>query len=341
MIVGKWGPWTALRGARVRWYFVWRQLARDSPDSREYGRYHLLLTSRLLLMTALASLSPLLSSDWSTLRLARLSLVDIGGGSEAGVVFIRCVDTWHIYRFSSPHYHSFLRALSWHNATLLLTLISIVFMSPDPPPVMTLPQSSKNWDRLTLPGTRTAAGDMRRAVMWVRQCHADTAALTAAPRNILLGSMNSSRHSIVTYLSSSKSKAILFYSMIVCVSLYHGVCWHHLSSPGLAPDTRPVTRTAWAELFDLIFRKPTTQGPRQERGQHYNKTYFIDVSIFILIAEHKVSKILKTNWNITNWPQPHTCVNPESFFVLEWVLTQFLFFSLPWVLFYRKHTILC
>ena len=24
-----------------------------------------------------------------------------------------------------------------------------------------------------------------------------------------------------------------------------------------------------------------------------------------------------------------------------WVLTQFLFFSLPWVLFYRKHTILC
>ena len=31
----------------------------------------------------------------------------------------------------------------------------------------------------------------------------------------------------------------------------------------LAPDTRPVTRTAWAELFDLIFRKPTTQGPRQ------------------------------------------------------------------------------
>ena len=134
MIVGKWGPWTALRGARVRWYFVWRQLARDSPDSREYGRYHLLLTSRLLLMTALASLSPLLSSDWSTLRLARLSLVDIGGGSEAGVVFIRCVDTWHIYRFSSPHYHSFLRALSWHNATLLLTLISIVFMSPDPPP---------------------------------------------------------------------------------------------------------------------------------------------------------------------------------------------------------------
>lgn len=225
-------------------------------------------------MTALASLSPLLSSDWSTLRLARLSLVDIGGGSEAGVVFIRCVDTWHIYRFSSPHYHSFLRALSWHNATLLLTLISIVFMSPDPPPEMTLTQSSKNWDRLTLPGTRTAAGDMRRAVMWVRQCHADTAALTAAPRNILLGSMNSSRHSIVTYLSSSKSKAILFYSMIVCVSLYHGVCWHHLSSPGLAPDTRPVTRTAWAELFDLIFRKPTTQGPRQERGQHYNKTSF-------------------------------------------------------------------
>lgn len=143
MIVRKWGPWTAMRWARVRWYFVWRQLARDSPDSREYGRYHLLLTSRLLLMTALASLSPLLSSDWSTLRLARLSLVDIGGGSEAGVVFIRCVDTWHIYRFSSPHYHSFLRALSWHNATLLLTLISIVFMSPDPPPEMTLTQSSR------------------------------------------------------------------------------------------------------------------------------------------------------------------------------------------------------
>ena len=88
--------------AGVSCYFVWRQLARDGPDSREYGRYHLLLTSRFLLMTALASLSPLLSSDWATLRLPCLSLVDIGGGSEAGVVFIRCVDTWHIYRFSSP-----------------------------------------------------------------------------------------------------------------------------------------------------------------------------------------------------------------------------------------------
>ena len=133
----------ALRRAGVSCYFVWRQLARDGPDSREYGRYHLLLTSRLLLMTALASLSPLSSSDWSTLRLTCLSLVDIGGGSEAGVVFIRCVDTWHIYRFSSPHYHSFLRALSWHNATLLLTLISIVFMSPVPPLEMTLTQSSR------------------------------------------------------------------------------------------------------------------------------------------------------------------------------------------------------
>ena len=135
-----------MRRVGVKCYFVRRQLARDSPDSREYGRYHLLLTSRLLLMTALASLSPLLSSDWSTLRLSHLSLVDIGGGSEAGVVFIRCVDTWHIYRFSSPHYHGFLRALSWHSATLLLlpTLISIVFMSPDPPPEMTLTQSSRH-----------------------------------------------------------------------------------------------------------------------------------------------------------------------------------------------------
>ena len=69
-------------------------------------------------MTALASLSPLLPSDWATLRLPCLSLVDIGGGSEAGVVFIRCVDTWHIYRFSSPHSRSFLRPLSWQSATL-------------------------------------------------------------------------------------------------------------------------------------------------------------------------------------------------------------------------------
>ena len=142
--------------AGVSCYFVWRQLARDGPDSREYGRYHLLLTSRLLLMTALASLSPLLPSDWATLRLPRLSLVDIGGGSEAGVVFIRCVDTWHIYRFSSPHSRSFLRPLSWQSATLPLpTLISIVFMSPVPPPrddsnsVLQTPRPS-----VTLPGPR-------------------------------------------------------------------------------------------------------------------------------------------------------------------------------------------
>ena len=114
-------------------------------------------------MTALASLSPLLSSDWSTLRLSRLSLVDIGGGSESGVVFIRCVDTWHIYRFSSPHYHGFLRALSWHSATL-----------PPPSPHIDInsfyesgPSSRDDSDSilqtLTLPDTRTAAGDMRRA----------------------------------------------------------------------------------------------------------------------------------------------------------------------------------
>ena len=140
-------------------------------------------------MTALASLSPLLSSDWSTLRLSHLSLVDIGGGSEAGVVFIRCVDTWHIYRFSSPHYHGFLRALSWHCATLLLlpTLISIVFMSPDPPPEMTLTQSSRHWPCPT-PGLQPETWDGR--AMGVRQCHADTAALTAVPHTILLGSMN-------------------------------------------------------------------------------------------------------------------------------------------------------
>ena len=144
-------------------------------------------------MTALASLSPLLSSDWSTLRLARLSLVDIGGGSEAGVVFIRCVDTWHIYRFS---------------------VSSLSQLSPGselaqchPPPHIDInsfyepgPSSRDDSDsilQILRPPDLARHPDCSfrhetvRAVMRVRQCHADTAALTAAPRNILLGSMNS------------------------------------------------------------------------------------------------------------------------------------------------------
>ena len=120
--------------------------------------------------------------------------------------------------------------------------------------------------------------------------------------------------------------------------------------PRLAPDTRPVTRTAWAELFDLIFRKPTHRDRDKERGQHCHKTslkhgrtiFCRHFNLYLNCRTQSFKNILKTNWNITNWPLRLKVVfESKAFFVPEWVLTQFLFFSLPWVLFYRKHTILC
>ena len=155
--------------AGVSCYFVWRQLARDGPDSREYGRYHLLLTSRLLLMTAFASLSPLVSSDWSTLRLTCLSLVDIGGGSEAGVVFIRCVDTWHIYRFSSPHSRTQLSPSSelahCHPPSPDIDINS--FYEPRPSSPSRLQLAPADTETVSdLARTRTATGDTRRVGWW-------------------------------------------------------------------------------------------------------------------------------------------------------------------------------
>ena len=132
---------------------------------------------------------------------------------------------------------------------------------------------------------------------------------------------------------------------IKCV--YHGIrvtadiIYHHRPGTGHTarhPDC--LGGTVWSN-----FQKTNNTGTETlNTTKHHYKMGNIFCGRFnlFLIAEHKVSNIVKTNWNITNWPQTYSCVwILYPFFVLEWVLTQFLFFSLPWVLFYRKHTILC
>ena len=87
-----WGTWCQL------WWLV---CAVTRLDSNEYGRYHLLQTSRLLVMTDIATLTYRRHFSLVDTCQTTLWLVSIGGGQRCRVVFIRCVDTWHIYRFSS------------------------------------------------------------------------------------------------------------------------------------------------------------------------------------------------------------------------------------------------
>ena len=97
--------------------------------------------------------------------------------------------------------------------------------------------------------------------------------------------------------------------------------------PRLAPDTRPVTRTAWAELFDLVFRKPTHRDRDKERGQHCHKTslkhgrtiFCRHFNLYLNCRTQSFKNILKTNWNITNWPlRLRVVLNPgRSLFLSE------------------------